>query len=73
MWEPRCCFHLKKCQHPRGMTCRVTAVISGTVGQLVPAQAAQSEVGICRERQNLALPAGFFCPGRQAQDAHHCL
>lgn len=44
----------------RGVTFRVTAMTSGAVGQLVPAQAAQSKVGICRERQNLALPAGFF-------------
>lgn len=42
------------------MTFRVTAVTLGTVGQLVPAQAAQNMVGICRDRQNLALLAGFL-------------
>lgn len=38
----------------------VTAVTSVTVGQLVPAQAAQIKVAICRERQNLALPVVLF-------------
>lgn len=72
MWEPYCCFRLRKCQHQRGVTFRVTAMTSGAVGQLVPARAAQSKAGVCGEGQNLALPVCFF-PGRQAQDAQHCL
>lgn len=52
----------------RGDYFRVTAMASGAVGQLVTAQAAQSKVGICRERCKLALPAGFS-PGRQAHNA----
>lgn len=40
---------------------------------VMPAQAARSKVGFCRERQNLAVSEGFFFPERQAQDVQHCL
>lgn len=68
MWEPL--LLLSPQEGPpsmRGDSKRVTAMPSGAVGQLVTAQAAQSKVGICRERCNLALPAGFF-PGRRAHN-----